>query len=598
MNRIRQLDKSTIAKIAAGEVVERPASVVKELIENSIDADSSVIVIRIEEAGKKLIEIIDDGVGMSPVDAEMAFQQHATSKIKTIDDLATLYTMGFRGEALSSIASVSEIDLQTFNNQDSTRVQINQNSLKKSSGSITKGTRIQVKNLFSTIPARKKFLRSDATEFKLISDIFIRHAIAHPTISFKLFHNEKEIYNLPATKELKTRIFDIFGKKISSQLVSIYYDAPDIKIEGFITSPEVSKKSRAMQFLFLNNRTIKSDLVTQAVEKGYQSLLHQGYYPPYFLNIKIDPKLIDINVHPRKMEVKFENTQSIFYSVKHATKSAISKNAQERVKHTLLDNTYQSYDGNSAITSPPKIYSSISKNNKSHVLRDSGKQVQSSLAFTKKLLTRQTGDMTKDPVRNDSLDFEGFSYNFHQFFLTYILFEREDKLVFVDQHAAHERINYEKIMLSVQTGLDVQSQPLLVPIIINIDKNIVKLVEEKLALFKSIGLEIDIFGSDTLKIDSIPAILSKFNFEGFIDEVIENEVFDLDKSEILHKLVASLACHGSIRAGKKLDLTEMRQLISDLFKCKKPATCPHGRPVYWEFPKKEIEKNFKRLGFC
>lgn len=580
---INILSSETVAKIAAGEVVERPASVVKELIENSIDAGSTQIHVVIRKSGLELIEVSDNGSGMSREDASLAFEQHTTSKIKNDGDLKNIITLGFRGEALSSIAAVADIELNTNNGQEQTKVNI-ENQIKKTDNTVTEaGTTIKVKNLFKRVPARKKFLRSETTEFKHISDIFIQHALAQPQIHFKLTHNNKEIYNLPQANDLKTRIFDIWGNRIADKLFNVFFDGPTLKIQGMVGLPEIVRKDRSMQYILLNNRPIRSELIAKSVNDAFHATKAASFQPIFFINLSANPQSIDVNVHPRKLEAKFSNTQEIFISVKRATQSALEQILQKNVKQ-IFDNK---------ITSPSFVREPMTNYVKPQT-------AQSAIHPRSKNLVSKSMDFSKELLQPSLIqkEFQTTDLRSAQFFNTFIIVEKDDKLLFIDQHAADERINYEAIMNLIEKQQKIPVQALLVPDVIELSPAEYELIKANLSLFTQAGLELEPFGNKTLKINAIPNILDNFKFEAFIREILEREVLDFDNTEILHQIVASMACHGSIRAGKVLQPLEIRQMINQLFECKKPYSCPHGRPIMWEMSKYEIEKKFKRTGFC
>lgn len=584
-SKINILPPEIVAQIAAGEVVERPASVVKELIENSIDAGSKAITINIKEAGKALIEVIDNGEGMSRKDALKAFVQHATSKISSLDDLEQVLTLGFRGEALASIAAVSEVELNTNNSQEATKITFVGNQLVPDLSIIEQGTSITAKNLFDRVPARKKFLRSESTELKQITDIILKHAVFHPEIHFVFNHNGRTLYNLPTTNNLQTRIFDIWGKRISEKLHPISFDGPDLKITGYIGHPEIARKDRALQFIALNNRPITSDLISKAVEDAYQSAKPDKLKPVFFMNLMINPRKVDVNVHPRKMEVKFSNTQEIYISVKHASDRAIRSSLQDTVKHYLFEKQPEQSLNEPKIDYIKKIFPKNIQTGP--VYKQTEKNiVERSLNFSQALLEPVTN--TVAPIH----EFRSF-----QVFSTFIILEKSDELLFLDQHAADERINYERLMKQVMKSA-VEKQHLLVPYTLELSNAKIELLQEHIDEFNKIGLEIEIFGRNMIKINTIPAILKELDFTKFIDEILERDLVEFSSDEVLHEVIASLACHGSIRAGRKMHETEIQHMLNQLFKCEKPYSCPHGRPIIWKMTKYEIEKKFKRTGFC
>lgn len=590
MHKINTLSPNTIAKIAAGEVVERPASVVKELIENSIDAGASSIHLLIKQSGKLLIEVRDDGEGMNRADAQIAFDQHTTSKINSEKDLDKIITLGFRGEALSSIAAVADIELNTTNKNESTKLEIVNQTKKITAGSPTKGTSIKVKKLFGRIPARKKFLRTDSTEFKHILDIFTKHALANPSISFKLTNEGKLTHNLPKA-DLKTRIFDLWGNKYNDSLGAITFDSPNLKIEGLIAGPNKAQKNRRNQFIFLNERPIESDLISKAVENAFHSTHPERRYPVFWINIVIDPQEIDVNVHPRKLEVKFQNTQRIFTSVKQATEKAITDLLQNTVKHRFSENkqTFPSLSEN-------KIHYNTKSNHRNAVRQNQEPNINQTIKFSKSILTpSQPIHQTKYIPTHEEPGETNLNKAF-QIFNTYLIIEKQEKLLIIDQHAADERINYEKILAQAKDkNKAIQSR--LVPETVELEEAQIRLLRDHLPKFKEFGLDIELFGAKMIKLNSHPAILKDFDFESFLEDILENEIIQINKNEILHRFVATLACHGSIRAGRKMHQIEIQKMIEDLFKCEKPYSCPHGRPIIWELTRYEIEKEFKRTGF-
>ncbi|MBN1331659.1 DNA mismatch repair endonuclease MutL [Candidatus Dojkabacteria bacterium] len=585
MNKINKLSPQLVAKIAAGEVVERPASVVKELIENSLDAGSTSLELYIQKAGRALIELRDNGSGMSLEDAELAFEQHTTSKISNEEDLSKIITLGFRGEALSSISAVADILLETGNLKDSTLVEILNQRQQIRPGKIEKGTTIKVQELFGRVPARKKFLRSDSTEFKHISDIFIRHALANLAVSFKLFADDKLVYNFPSTNSLETRIFDIWGGRYKDKLARITYDAPQIKITGLLSKPEEARRDRSAQFIFLNNRPISSNLITKAVEDAFHSTHPERRYPAFFIFLELDPESVDVNVHPRKLEVKFGNTNSVFSAVKHAVEHALSSSMKDTVKQQFSQQPNMNY-------SPQGLHSRLSERRRSY--RPSSPNntpnfIQGSLNFSRALLE------SDENIKKDTLKFDSFKAA--QFFNTYIVIEREEKLLFIDQHAADERINYEKIMKKINSDKALETQALLTPETIELTPAEFNSLKEKMPEFEKLGIILEPFGKNTVKLAEKPAILKNFDFAGFIEEVLCEELLEINNKKVLHLIVATLACHSSIRAGRKMHQEEVETMIKQLFACEKPYSCPHGRPIIWELSKNELEKNFKRTGF-
>lgn len=595
-SKITRLKPEIIAKIAAGEVVERPASVIKELLENSIDAGSSEIAVIINNAGISLIEVRDNGVGMSKQDASLAFAQHSTSKIKNAEDLFKISTLGFRGEALSSIRAVSDVELETYQPGHYTKVMLDTEDdqsveYQKLPDSTTQGTTIKVSELFKHIPARKKFLRSVATEFKHISDIFIAHAIANPNIHFKLTHNGDQVYNLPKTDNLSTRIYDILGSKVASNLIQLNSSLPDMTLSGLVGHPSTARSDRKSQFLFINNRPIHSPLISKAVQDAYHSTIPEGKHPIFYLNIKINPAKADINIHPRKLEVKFENTGLLFSNVKRSVSKTIEKTLSQSLKQRLSNFDDRSRGDNRLEDKGAKRKNLTTQKRSASLLdkRPGKETIKRSLQFSQKLL--------EDYTNAQDNSFELIN-KYQQFFNTYLVIEKDERLLFIDQHAADERIKYEQLQQDIFSNKNIETQRLLVPEIIKLTPANIELIKDNLKVFTQFGLDIDIFSKDSIKINAIPSIFQKLDIENFISEIIEKQNIQIDDEDAMHEIIASLACHGSIRAGRKMHHEEIEKMINQLFKCKKPYSCPHGRPVIWEISKGKIDKEFKRTGFC
>ena len=604
MSKIKKLPQNVINQIAAGEVVERPASVLKELVENSIDANATKIVVKLENAGKKLIEVTDNGVGMDKLDARSAFEQHSTSKISKTEDLQSISSLGFRGEALASISSVSKVTLYAKPRESDVPgvkvvTQAEKTTLMEETGA-EEGVRISVEDLFGTVPARKKFLKGDPTEFKHITDTFIQLALSRSDIHFELYHNDKLVYILPESLDLKQRIFDIFKAGISENLTEVTYNSPTVRISGFVGHPSVSQNDSSKQFIFLNKRSIQERIVAKAVSTAFHTLIPREKYPVYFLFITIDPSKVDVNVHPRKQEVKFEDSQQIFISVKQAVESALQRDLQSELKEKVgIEQSSSDFPqkprdfGTSHSIEGKKGQNSGFRGGNSEVLplKPPPSSISESMKFSQALL---------ENFRNDS-EGQEFALNgeFIQIFNTYLLTTKGDKFLIIDQHAAAERISYEKLMEKYEKGEQVEQQKLLTAITVDLKPYQVQLLEENIENFEKFGFEIEEFGGSTFQITAIPAVFKDSDIEGLIEETLEMLAQVVKSStpleELIDKMLTSMACHGSIRAGQKLERSQAQYLISELLKCKEPYSCPHGRPIIWELPRYEIEKKFKRV---
>ncbi|BCX13895.1 MAG: DNA mismatch repair protein MutL [Candidatus Dojkabacteria bacterium] len=611
MGKINKLPPHVINLIAAGEVVERPASVVKEILENSIDANATHIKVYIENYGLDLIEIIDDGIGIESDDIDLVFEQHATSKIKKSSDLLKINSFGFRGEAMASIRSVAEKIILQSKTPDSNpkAVVVTPTTISEASPEgYNNGTRIQVFNLFATVPARKKFLKSNQTELRHIIQVFIHASLANPEIHFELYHNNKQLYNLEKTS-IENRIKDILGREFLENSYNLTAHSNSIKLNGFLGNSKLGKKTNPVQYIFINKRFVTNKTISSAIQKAYSGFLHKDLKPQYILFLTLDSNQVDVNVHPRKLEVRFDDPGSIFKSVFLSVKKTLEKESkQELLKDFLGEENNFSNEPDLKTTNPPRHYLPLQKTEQSNKIkfnigsqRNKNYEVKKALEFTQQLLSDEGINSSKNEVEIS------FSWNKNpmQIFGTYILFEQNSNLIIVDQHAAHEKIIFEKLLRKIQKP---KSKPLLIPAIVELTtsgKDNIKKIENDLI---QIGFKFERFGQKSLQIMEIPEDLENINLNEFFDEIINEESDDLDSKfssyefETSVKLTqeqyvvwAKTACHGSIRAGQKLSIDEMNKLINDLFSLKYPKNCPHGRPTYYKLTKEDIDKFFKRI---
>ncbi len=601
MNKITKLPQNLINKIAAGEVVERPASIVKELFENSIDAGADKITLKLIEGGLKEITVTDNGSGIPEEDIENAFTQHATSKIKELDDLSNILTLGFRGEALASIAAVADVEIHTFSKESKPTMATFSNSQLKEKQDFArdKGTTISIFDVFRHVPARKKFLSSEYTEYKHIQNIFTALALSHPEIHFELLKEGRVIHNLPKATPLE-RIKAIYPDHFSEEPVKISYDSPDIKLSGYIGHPS-DAGNKPLQYTFLNKRPITEKTVFAAVRDGYNTTIPRDRKPTFFINISIDPKKVDVNVHPRKSEVKFEDSRSIYKSVKQAVQKALETSLQENLRSTFKStdeylipvnvsrdkNNQRSYD------QAPKMSVRRPSNNKA--------LIQESLSFTEKLLSHDTeeGEYLDAPNNLPPTDLHPTPYNYiGQIMKTFLIFEKEDTLIILDQHAADERVNYEKLEERYKEGKNIETQTLMVPYTFDVpgeNNDHLKALQDDLS---KLGVDITPMSGDTFQLSSVPAFMKSNDFKKFIDSILD-DIEDssgtkLRSEQVLNKLISTIACHSSIRAGDIIEKSQALKIITDLHKCKLPYACPHGRPIIWKQTKQELSKNFER----
>ncbi len=593
MDIIQLLPDSIANQIAAGEVVQRPASVVKELIENSIDANSTSIQLIIKNAGKLLIQVIDDGSGMSETDARMCFSRHATSKIKTAKDLFSIRTKGFRGEALASIAAISHVELKTRSKDQElgNLISISGSKVKKQEYCQTAiGTSIAVKNLFYNIPARRNFLKSDPVETRHIIDEFQRLALAHPDIFFQLFHNGEEIYHLPSTK-LRQRIVGVFGKSINDQLVPVEENTDIVKISGYIGKPESARKKRGEQFFFVNKRFIRSPYLNHAVKSAFENLLPEDHHPFYILFLEIDPAKIDVNVHPTKQEIKFQEERLIYNLLKASVKHALG---QFNIVPSL------DFEGNPlGDYSTPRSPTSAS-NRQSTGPSDGWKSFYEGLNVPSNqpkeapdsvtLVTKPSQIIGSDP--NDPRSEESGREPV-QILNGYLIIAIKSGLMVLDQRAAHERILYERFMEQL-TNAEVLSQRELFPTTLELNQSDALMLNSILEKTNQLGFDIQNFGGNTFIIHAVPANLTAgHNPEEMINQLIQQYRLNLELNlELDENIARSLASSTACKRGQKLSLEEMKSIIDQLFACEMPFKTPTGRNCFITFDKNKLERLF------
>ena len=566
MNTINKLDNKLIDQIAAGEVVDNPASIIKELIENSIDAKSKNISVSIFGGGSKEITIIDDGIGMNCDDLQMAFKRFATSKISNQEDLYKIKTLGFRGEALPSIASVSQVTASTFHNSESNEIKINGGefiSIKPSS--ITKGTKIIIRNLFYNVPARKKFLKKDSYEYTKILRIFKIYALSNPDITFKLYNNNKLTYNLSETNSYH-RIIALNDNSFKGNLLEIDFLYESFIIKGYIGSLSILKKRRGNQFIFVNDRFIQNRLIDITILNSYQYLIDRGEYPFYFLSIYVPENSIDVNVHPKKTEIKFDNELQI----QHVIKKAIVTKLKD-FKNVIPDMYIKTEDyENSIIDLPLNFNSDANKNN-----NEIGDKVES--MFTE-----------KDEYINSNIKV----WQIHN---KYLLTEISSGLVIIDQHVAHERILYEAAKISLESG-GIESQKIMFPITFDFSPDDYNFVVEIIPYLTKIGFDIREFGKNSIIIEGTPPELNIGREKEVINQILDNYIENKQlNSSFVDYMAATYACKAAVKAGDKLDDDECISLVDKLFSTKHPYYCPHGRPIIVNLSMNDLDKRFERI---
>jgi len=612
-NRIKILPQNLYNKIAAGEVVGRPEAVVKELIENSIDAGATEITVLIKDAGKVLIQVVDNGTGMSEEDAVVAFQRHSTSKITTYEDLENIQTLGFRGEALASIAAIAQIELRTksMNDDVGTVVKIEGNEvIEVKKDNADTGTSVAVKNIFYNTPGRRNFLKSNQTEFRHIYDTFIRQAVSNPDISFKFFNNEELLFNLRKTV-LTERLKELFGEEFANSLIPVSVEHTIVKLNGLISRPGFTKKSKQDQFFYLNKRFFTNKNLNFAVYSGYDDLIEKGDYPSFFLFIDIDPRKVDVNVHPSKLEVKFEDESAMFGFIRKSVKETLRasnitfdvgfsntisfEDTPSNLEHRKPDMNFTpsgfNSGFNSGFSSSPttkgtsSIHSIFEASNRADNLsgddNSSGIPADSEEAIQKNIFQHKKDEDEK--------------FNVWQYQNKYIMCETATGLMIIDQHAAHERVLYEKALMRLNSQ-SAFSQQLLLPIkvkLTKIDYHLAKSLQEEI---HNLGFALKFVSEEIVEITGIPSDVKPGNEDKILQELIdqykEYEIqLNLEKRDNLAK---SFSCRSAIKAGERLQHQEMFNLIDSLFASQMPYVCPHGRPTVIRLTTEELDKRFSR----
>ncbi|MEW5799712.1 MAG: DNA mismatch repair endonuclease MutL [Bacteroidota bacterium] len=599
---INILPENLANKIAAGEVVQRPESVVKELLENSIDAGATSVSVTIKTAGKTFIQITDNGKGMSEEDAVKAFYRHATSKINTYEDLENIRTLGFRGEALASIAAVAHVELKTRREEDSagTLIRIDGGDLKEQSKTAHQhGTSITVKNLFYNTPARRNFLKSNNTEFKHIYDTVQRLALSKPEIALEFTSDEDTILALPAQK-LEERLKSLFGDRQFATLIPVREETEFLTVHGYIGKPDFARKSKVDQFIFLNGRFIISRSINHAVFSGYEHLVEKGNFPFFLLYIELDPHKVDVNVHPSKMEVKFADEQSAYRVVSAVVRKALGGSDLvptvefqqptsdfSSLRHTAIPRFY-----------PDAFPASVSRSEAAVPIED--------LPFDLSLKLDQIFSQPQSPAavrlpqeqqfQHVPRDEEGKeSKAIWQLHNKYILTQIRSGLMIIDQHVAHERILYEKALERMNNAVP-SSQQLLFPQTIQLASGDFTLVKDLLPFLQTIGFETKVFGKNTIVLEGVPPEVKAGTetsiLQDILDEFKNNQLrVKLDARDNVAK---SFSCKAAIKAGEKLTEVEMRSLIDQLFATSMPYVCPHGRPVLIKLSLQELDRRFFR----
>jgi len=693
MGNIVLLDELTINKIAAGEVIERPASVVKEMVENSIDAGATNITVEIKNGGISYIRVSDNGKGIASDDLEIAFERHATSKIRSAADLDVVKSMGFRGEALASIAAIANVELisKTENQEIGYKVVVEGGDiLAKEEAGCQTGTTITVRNLFFNTPVRYKFLKKDYTESGYIEDVMTRIALVHPEIAVKLINTGKTIIQTNGNGDLKTVIYSIYGKDIADKILDVDYQYEDVKITGAIGKPEIARSNRSNQIFFINQRYVKDKILQSATEQAFKGLIPLGKFAFLTLNIEMSPNQVDVNVHPAKLEVRFEHEDKIFKAVYHAIKDTLQKGNMEanaiyqKIERTNIATSIQDDIQNKAIIEEKlkevkELAENIEKPKEVDICNQTQDEKQNielpkalqenedfksieqkeqeDSEFIMKLLQKRNNEKEQEnlnqitvenavneityeesEIRENELEVreqvKTSEYNYEEMyektfgtkpykeikennvtifenlpeyqkpdykivgivFNTYIIIEIDKEMYIIDQHAAHERIMYEKIKKNYYSGEDNNSQLMLLPDIITLTHKEMEIARENMTMFERAGFMVEEFGDNTLKLSGVPEMCldleTKEMFLETLDEIMT--IGRTAKQEIEERFIATVACKAAVKANMALDEQEVKSLMDELLELPNPFTCPHGRPTSIKMTKYEIERKFAR----
>ena len=594
MSFVHVLDDNTINKIAAGEVVERPASVIKELVENAIDAKADRIEVEIMAGGTSFMRVSDNGIGMSREDAEKAILRHATSKIVQVDDLQAIATLGFRGEALPSIASVSRFNLQTRQAGAELGTEI-----KITGGKTTEigvagcnlGTTIRVEDLFFNTPARKKFLKTNNTESGRINEFIIKLAISHPEIAFKLINNNKSSLATPGRGDLKETLQSLYGASVGQSLLPLEFEDEDIKLWGFVSKPSAIRSSRSWQTFIVNGRIIASRAIAKAIDNAYHALIPKSGYPLIALNIEVPQHTIDVNVHPQKTEMKFEDESRIFKAVYKSVLDAVRPNGQvgqlgqlaaqaDHVQQHVEKGLQELNFGQPVMNFPLREEKPAMTWQEGTIALAQDKSVKSVQSVVDEEEKLPTAGMIPIGQVDD----------------TYIIAQDEDSLYIVDQHAAHERVLFDRFSAQAE---HIPSQQLLVHLILDFSTHESQIIEENLELLAGLGFGLEPSGPNQFRLMEVPADVPSSQAEEFIREVLASmeELHRPTAAELRQAVLATTACKAAIKAGFKLNYRQMEILLQELNDTAMPYTCPHGRPTIIKFSSDELAKMFKRTGF-
>lgn len=630
MGVIKRLPEIVANQISAGEVIERPASIVKELVENSIDAGSKEITIEVENGGRDSIRVKDDGKGIAEDDLELAFDRYATSKIENVNDLYSIRTLGFRGEALASIASISKVEIFSRSSDSlkgSKMLLEGGEIIKKAPAGVPVGTDITIRDIFYNTPARYKYLKTIETEFGHISNIVSREAMAYPEIKFTLIHNKREVLKTPGTGNLLDAIYSIYGEELVNNLIELEYEESYVKLSGFITRPNYTRSSRNHQIFFVNKRTVYNRSLRRGVEKGYQGLIPPGRYPVVFLNLKLNQVLVDVNVHPSKREVKFSREEIIEKIIEKGVRTNLSRintAPQLKVRKQKGDSfqeikfdfdNYKPLDtngrrSNTELSDDNKYFADkpyfpenkqaggkvAEENIKKDIRNNFYREKQPEYFIYNPEVKSIPEERVKTNYETDKPPLPGINRIFGQILNTYILAEGTDGLYIIDQHNAHERVLYEKKYAEYRQQ-EILTQGLLVPVNIEVTLAEKEIIEKHFDLLNKLGIKIESFGSNSYIVTELPLLLKNLPGQVIVREIIDRLLENdrkLQPADLIDDLITLMSCKAAIKAGKYLDMREMIELVAELFNTENPERCPHGRPIIIHISNEDIARSMVR----
>ena len=617
MGRIKQLDSQTANMIAAGEVVERPMGVVKELVDNAIDAGSTRIDISIEEGGISKITVSDNGIGMDADDAQMAFQRHATSKIRTQNDLWSIHTLGFRGEALPSIASVAKVTMVTSDGNDATKIVIEYGqTVSVSAYPCNQGTEITVEGLFYRTPARLKHMRSASYEASLIQDVISRFALSHPEISFHLISDGRDALRTSGQGNLQEVLYQVAGRAAAENSIPVQFEDFDYKVTGYLVKPMITRASRSMMYVFLNQRMVRTYKLYKAIQDGYEDFIVKGRYPLCVLQIEMDPHLLDVNVHPSKWEVRLSKEIQLEYLIKDNVRKALSGSIlAPKVEVAQARQEYYepiSFDTDSLILEaetkkepviqtapvsesrePEPVSQPVIETKEESFYESIAKEVETDNAILRELNNQVKEPVSEYAAANVRQEFPHMDV-IGQFHEKFILCAVKEGLAIIDQHAAQERVHYEEYCRKLNQNPIMMD--CLVPLVVHAGNDLVRRVDELNEAASDLHITFEPFGPDTLAVHSVPAWMKDIEEVPFLEDVLDQFRNDRESkyTRMEKKRIATMACHHSIRFNRSLTMDEMKEVVRQLSLCENPYHCPHGRPTYVILDEKELTKEFLR----